>query len=131
MNKQTVEVEVSIPDGYDLVRYGKPEKGEYYINKHDILDMALFDHYNSYFIVKKQWNGLDFLNDFWIAKDYRGGSYCYMSKPELSGAVWNAFGSGCLRLDLINEFLKEKIEDPFVNKKGGQKCIMHIKNRSE
>jgi hypothetical protein len=41
MKKQKIEIEVEIPEGYEVDRYGSPLLGEHYINQHGNLDAML------------------------------------------------------------------------------------------
>ena len=52
---QKIEIEINVPDGYEFVRYGVPESGEFYLGENQI-DVYLREGFclsAKYFVVRK------------------------------------------------------------------------------
>lgn len=90
-----VEQVPGVPEGYRLVRIGKPSKGELFITTGGEVVTAEWDFKDAVKpIVKKiepvcTWPKGVFANG-WIAMDKSGSLWWYRSKPVASGYVWNS-----------------------------------------
>lgn len=82
-----------VPEGYEVVRWGKPKRGEWFLYDEVEPQQAEFDfETDSVLIVRKIEPILDLskvrLKKGWIAQDKDGQNYMYCEKPQLHESGW-------------------------------------------
>lgn len=82
-----------IPEGYEVVRWGKPKRGELFLLDSGKVTDAIFDFEKDHvLIVRKTEPVLDVskirLKKGWIAQDKDGQNYLYCEKPQLCESGW-------------------------------------------
>lgn len=96
MPKHKIEIDVDIPDGYELVAYREAETGEEYVYAGTVVQRRdAVRSLGKYFIVRKskpsfQWPA--WLKAAAIAKDTSGAIIAHKSKPAFLGGTWSGCG---------------------------------------
>jgi len=83
MAKTIVEVEVEHPEHLDVVRYGYPREGEWYIGLDGNVQQATFDHDATMKpIVREKWQWPEWLRASAVAMDGDGTWWAYSHIPR-------------------------------------------------
>lgn len=100
MPKQKIEIELDVPDGWELTgEFRKAEVGEYSITADEPLHKWTIPTSSSYFIVRKKWQWPEWLKAEWIAMDRNGRWFGYDRKPDRTSQDW--YGCGGLYTNLL------------------------------
>ena len=98
MTKQMVLVKVDVPDGWEVVGYGVPRPGEYYLGHRGsgVYQAKAEYTYIASFIIEQGWVAPKWLKSgTWIAMDKSGSWWVFGVKPErASSAFFVPAGTG-------------------------------------
>lgn len=87
-----VELEIDVPEGYEVVRYGLPKEGEVYLaacRKKPKITKAFRDYeVANKIILQPIWQWPAWLKAPWIAMDEDRTWYVYEDKPHISRDTW-------------------------------------------
>lgn len=82
MAKQTVTIEVDVPEGWEFDRFDMPKAGEHWIDGAGMLHCAGFNYADTAcVIVKKAWQWPAWLKAEWVAMDKDGEWWAYSNEP--------------------------------------------------
>ncbi len=101
MTKQQVMIEVDVPEGWEIDRFGLPKAGEHWIDGVGKLNCAGFDYQDTAcVIVRKAWQWPDWLKG-WIAMDEDGAWFWFENEPRQMNTGWGHEGGEYYRFDVV------------------------------
>jgi hypothetical protein len=91
--KQSITIEINIPDVYEYVDFRPPVNGEYFMNPYgSVVQFFNHTHNNSRIIIKKEFKWPDWLKAYCITKDENGDWFGNLEDAIIVRGAWISNG---------------------------------------